>query len=142
MTPFAKFFLIIAIVGGGAYFSAPYIQAYTNPDGANPPQNPFKFLTQKSAPKLNNKHVIFLHTVDGNGKITLRNRLLSKQELKQVDKDDYFSKETLIGYIETGTVVELIQEHDNAFEIKTKSGEIGFIIKKYREVRTLIKLRE
>lgn len=142
MTPFAKFFLIIAIVGGGAYFSAPYIQAYTNPDSANPPQNPFKFLTQKSAPKLNNKHVIYLHGLGQEGTIALRSRILSIQEYNRLSKDKRLNKNTYAETLKVGDLVALIQEHDNAYEIKTTSGRTGFIPKKYKNAPTLIKINE
>lgn len=142
MTPFAKFFLILMVVGGGAYFATPYIKAYANPDGT-PPPSPFQFLKPKAdTHSFTNKHVIYLHGLGQEGTIALRSRILSTQEYNRLSKDKRLNKNTYAETLKVGDVVDLIQEHDNAFEIKTPSDRTGFIPKKYKNAPTLIKINE
>lgn len=139
MTPLAKFALIILLVGGSAYFIAPYIQAYTNPD-AEPVKNPLQNLIPSA--KSQNKYVIYLDGFDDSGTIALRNRMLSNKEYRKLSKGSKLDKETYVQTLEVGEVVTLIQEHSNAYEVKTKAGKTGYIPNAYRGVRTLIQLKE
>jgi hypothetical protein len=148
MTGFAKFLIVIAVVGTITYFG---LQQYGNPFNENveSAESTESVETIESVENtetegsigLKDTYTVYVHGIpDGN--LALRNRELSVEEHESVKTDKKLNEQTYIKEIPTNEIVELIDEDVNSFYIKTKDGTKGFISKEFGKRSTLIKLTE
>lgn len=129
MTGFAKFVMVIAVVGTVTYFG---LQQYGNPFNENVEN------TETEDNLGENTYKVYVHGM-ADGNLALRNRELSMEEYKSIETDKELNEETYIKEIPTNEIVELIDEGENSFYIKTKDGTKGFISKTFGKRSTLNK---
>lgn len=153
ITGFAKFVMVITIVGTITYFGLqqygnPFNENVENAESTENTQSTENVETAESVENtetegnigLENTYKIYVHGMP-NGNLALRNRELSMEEHESVKTDKGLNEQTYIKEIPTNEIVELIDEGENSFYIKTKDGKKGFISKEFDKRSTLIKLK-